>query len=51
MTSEAALIGKEGQGNGSTASFSWEEIQILLSALEARVICRLGEVWHMHCCA
>lgn len=37
MANEAALIDKEGQGNGSSASFSWEEIQVLWSVLEARV--------------
>lgn len=49
MASEAALIDREGEESQSTASFSWEERQILLSVLET--ICVLGEGWGMHCSA
>lgn len=38
MASEAALIDREGEETQSTASFSWEERQILPSVLEARLI-------------
>ena len=51
MASEAASIDREGEESRSAVSFSREERQILLSVLEARVACLLGEGWGMHCSA